>query len=160
MDLSEIVDAILERRTLDDDAVIVKQWVQQGALLYDSTIRGPVKNPVDAPRIPYSVAGVLLTCNGDIVLTNIADLACFCCKYGGMEIMPASYNEPDYEEYICHLFNVDSAVAFCTRCRGHRWTDDPAVVEEHKRKLQEADEKDEEEFYHAIQRCRDGPVQE
>lgn len=159
MDLSEIVDAILDRRAPDDDAVIVKQWVQQGALLYDSTIRGPVKNPVDAPRIPYSVAGVLLTCNGDIVLTNIADLACFCCKYGGMEIMPASYNEPDYEEHICHLFNVDSAVAFCMQCRGHRWTDDPAVVEEHDRELQEKENVAEDEFYRAIRRDRDGQIQ-
>jgi len=159
MDLSEIVDAILDRRAPDDDAVIVKQWVRQGALLYNLVTRDPMENPVDGPRLPYSVAGILLTQNGDIVLTNIADLACFCCKYGGMEIMPTSYNEPDYEEHICHLFNVDSAVAFCTQCRGHRWTDDPAVVEEHDRELQEKEDVAEDEFYRAIRRDRDGPIQ-
>jgi hypothetical protein len=159
MDLSEIVDAILDRRAPDDDAVIVKQWVRQGALLYNLVTRDPMENPVDGPRLPYSVAGILLTQSGDIVLTNIADLACFCCKYGGMEIMPTSYNEPDYEEHICHLFNVDSAVAFCTQCRGHRWTDDPAVVEEHDRELQEKEDVAEDEFYRAIRRDRDGPIQ-
>lgn len=161
MDLSELVDAILERRTLDDDAVIVKQWVNQGALLYDPVTRDPVENPVDGPPLRHTVTGILLTHNGDILLHNIADLACFCCQYGGTEIMSTlSRNEPDYSEHICHLYNVDSAVAFCKQCRGHRWTDDPAVVEDHERKLQEADENDEEEFYRAIQRCRDGSVQQ
>jgi len=148
-DITRLISEIADRRTPDEDAVIIDQWVKQGALLYNHKTGTPMVNPLTG-KIPYSISGILITSYGQIELEEVAEMACMCCRHGWTETLH-SFNrfEPDDEEHICHKFGGESITTFCKECHGRHWTSDPAVTDDYEREMREADDA-EAAFYESL----------